>query len=158
MSEEEVKTDENLSDEEAILKIAQAMKDNAPAVDEKVNVHTFLLNVVQTPDSRKVGNLRDDKEYNELGKPQHSVRGNFDQALIAEKIMNNKFFAGYLNQEAENTLATSLSREATLIRLATTQTRQVADITKRRTKNKGMFKSTTTSQGGDTIVNQGDKE
>lgn len=153
-------TEENqqeMSDEEAILKIAQAMKDNTPSSDEKQNVHTFLINVVQGENIERVaktGNLRDDNDLNELGIPQWNVRGAMAMARIAKMLMNNTFYQEYFESQAKETLATSLSREGFLDRLATIQTKQVADITKRTTKNKGMFKSKTVSTGGDTLVKE----
>lgn len=97
MSEE--KTNEDMSDEEAIMKIAQAMKDNAPSQDEKHNVHSFLVNVIKETEIDKVsklGNLRDDKEMNELGIPRWNVRGNLEMARISEKIMGNAFLQNIL--------------------------------------------------------------
>ena len=150
----EQQTPEEISDEEAIMKIAQAMKDNAPTTEDKQNVHTFLLNVVTTKDTNKVGNLRDDKDMNELGEPQYTVRGAKEMALISNKIMNNKYFEEYFKIEAENTLATSLSREGFLIKQAVTQTKQVADITKRKKINKGWFgKKEIEESGGNTTTN-----
>lgn len=139
----------DISDEEALMKIAQAMKDNAPSPEEKQNVHTFLLNVVTTKDTTKVGNLRDDKELNELGVPGYNVRGAKEMARISYQIMDNEYFSNYFREEAEDTLATSLSREGFLVKQATVQTKQVADITKRRKINKGWFKKTEETSGGD---------
>lgn len=99
-----------MSDEEAIMKIAMAMKDNAPTQEEKHNVHKFLFDVVVAKDTTKIGNLQVDKEINELGLPEHTVRGSKSMELIADKIMDNDYFKGYFEQEAEDTLATSLSR------------------------------------------------
>ena len=144
-----------LSDEEAILRIANAMKDNAPTQEDKHNVHKFLFDVVMAKDSTKIGNLQVDKEINELGVPEHTVRGSKSMELISNKIMDNKYFEGYFEQEAEDTLATSLSREGFLIKSAVTQTKQIADITKRRTKNKSWFKTKEESSGGDTTSSGG---
>lgn len=145
---------QEMSDEEAILKIANAMKDNVPAPDEKHNVHTFLVNVIQAEDIMKVvkvGNLRDDKEMNELGHPSWNVRGALDMARISDKIMGNSFFKEYFEASAMETTASSLSREGFMIKQATTQTKQVADVTKRRKINKGWFgKSKIEESGGDT--------
>lgn len=142
-----------MSDEEALLKIAEAMKDNAPSSEEKQNVHTFLLNVVQAEDANKIskiGNLRDDKEMNELGKPIWTVRGALGMALISDKIMGNKYFDEYFKEEAVITLNTSLSREGFLIKQATTQTKQVSDATRRRKINRGMFgRKNIEESGGD---------
>lgn len=132
-------SEQEMSDEEAIMKIAAAMKDNAPSSEDRQSVHTFLHNVAIAEKSTKVGNLRDDKDMNELGYPIHNVRGALEMARISDKIMDNNFFKEYFEAEAEETLATSLSREGFLVRQATTSTKQVADVTKRRTVNKGWF-------------------
>ena len=150
MTEEE----QPMTDDEAIMKIAQAMKDNAPTQDEKQNVHTFLVNVIQASEPikiAKVGNLRDDKEMNELGFPTWNVRGALEMARISDKIMDNTFFKEFFEDSAVETLATSLSRTGFIIKQATTQTKQVADTTRRRKVNKGMFGSKTIEEtGGDT--------
>lgn len=151
-------TDENMTDEEAILKIAAAMKEQGPSQDDKQNVHTFLLNVVHANEPfslSKVGNLRDDKDMNELGKPKWTVRGDFGMALISQEIMENDYYTKYFELDAMNTLGTSLSRDGFLIKQATTTTKQVADATKRRKINKGMFgKKTIEESGGDITQNQ----
>lgn len=142
-----------LSDEEAIRQLALAMKDNAPQLEDKHTVHTFLHNIAISKDTKKVGNLRDDEKMNELGSPTHNVRGSFDMARISKEIMGNDYFAGWFKSEAESTLATSLSREGFLVRMGTTTTKQIADITKRRKINKGWFGSRTTEvSGGDTTA------
>lgn len=154
MVEEQTQQTGELSDDEAILKIAQAMKDNAPTEEQKQNVHTFLVNVVselETLRMAKLGNLKDSKEMNELGFPVWNVRGSLEMSRISEKIMSNDFFRDYFNASAIETLATSLSREGFLIKQATTQTKQVADVTRRRKINKGWFGSQKVEEsGGDT--------
>jgi len=146
---------EDMTEEEALLKIATLMKDNAPTQEEKNNIHTLLNNIIQAIDTTKAANLRDDKELNELGIPEHTVRGAKSMALIAEKIMDNEYFKEYFEKEAENTLATSLSREGFLVRQATVQTKQVADVTKRRKINKGWFGTKKIEEsGGDTTQSQ----
>ena len=143
--------EEEITEEEALMKIAQAMKDNAPTKEDQKNVHVFLHNVATSDDTTKTANLRDDKELNELGTPQYTVRGAKSMALIAGMIMDNDYFKEYFEKSAECTLATSLSRGGFLVRQATTQTKQVADITKRRKINKGWFgKKQVEESGGDT--------
>lgn len=149
---EEMVQEMTQEDEEALMKIAQAMKDNAPSPEEKQNVHTFLLNVVITKDTTKVGNLRDDKEMNELGIPTYNVRGAKEMSRISNLIMDNEYFGNYFKEESEDTLATSLSREGFLVKQATIQTKQVADITKRRKINKGWFTKKEEVSGGDTTT------
>jgi len=141
MSEEQ-QDNKEMSDEEAIMKIASAMKDNAPSQEDKVNVHTFLINVVKEQDIKsimKIGNLRDDKDMNELGVPSYNVRGALEMARISERLMGNNFFKEYFEASAGETLGTSLSREGFVIKQATTTTKQVADATRRRKINRGMF-------------------
>lgn len=148
--QQQVQPKQELSDEEALMKIVSAMKDNAPTPDEKSNIHTFLRDVVLTKDTTKIGNLQDDKDLNELGIPKHTVRGCKEMARISEKIMNNEFFKSYFNQESEDVLATSLSRGGFLVKQATIQTKIIADATKRRKINKGWFgKQRVEEQGGD---------
>lgn len=143
-----------LTDEEAIAKIAEAMKGNAPTQEDKQNVHTFLINVVQAENIEKIskiGNVRDDKEINELGIPRWNVRGALEMARISERLMDNNFFKEYFESQAINTLNTSLSREGFLVKQATTITKQVGDVTKRRKINRGMFgKKSIEEQGGET--------
>lgn len=145
----------SITDEETLAKLLAGMKDNPNAQDEKNNVHTFLLNVVNAEDNSKIGNLRDDKDMNELGNPSYTVRGSKDMALIAGQIMNNDFFAVYFETEAQNTLATSLSRGGFLVRQASIQTKQIVDSTKRKKINKGLFKSSTEESGGDITQQNG---
>jgi hypothetical protein len=157
MVDESVKSEDTLTneDEEALMRVAAAMKDSASSPDEKHSVPSFLFSVVKAKDTTKVGNLRDDKDMNELGSPIYSVRGAKEMQLIAKSIMENDYFAEYFEQEAEDALATSLSREGFLIRQVNMQTKQVADITKRRKINKGWFgKQTVEEQGGDTTIKQ----
>lgn len=143
-------SNEEMSDEEALMKLASVMKENAPSIDEKQNVHTFLFSVVSAKDTTKIGNLGTDKEMNELGNPQYNVRGAKEMSLIADKIMGNTYFKEYFDIDAENTLATSLSKDGFLVKQGTTQTKQVADITRRRKINKGWFgKQSVEEQGGD---------
>jgi hypothetical protein len=141
-------TEDNISEEEALMKLAAAMQGNAPTAEDKQSVHTFLNNVATADKSTKVGNLRDDKDMNELGSPSHNVRGSLEMARIADKIMGNEFFKDYFIAEAEDTLATSLSRDGFLVRQATTQTKQVADVTRRRKINKGWFGSKKVEESG----------
>lgn len=151
----ETYNDESITDDEAIMKIAAAMKGNAPTLEDRQSVHAFLHNVATADKTTKVGNLRDDKDMNELGTPVHNVRGSLEMARISDKIMGNNFFKDYFEAEAEDTLATSLSREGFLVRQATTSTKQISDITKRRKVNKGWFGSKSVeSSGGDTIADR----
>jgi len=148
MTEETQTKDEDELTEDDIMKLAQAMKDNVPTQDEKQNVHTFLHSVVVADDTKKIGNLKDDKDFSELGLPTHTVRGSLEMARISDKIMDNTFFRTWFKEEAEDTLATSLSRGGFLIRQATVQTKNVADVTRRSKINKGWFTKKKEETGG----------
>jgi len=150
-----MQAEQEISDEEAIMKIAAAMKGNAPTLEDRQSVHAFLHNVATADQTTKVGNLRDDKDMNELGSPVHNVRGSLEMARISDKIMDNDFFKEYFQAEAEDTLATSLSRDGFLVRQATSQTKIVADATRRRKVNKGWFgKQSMEESGGDPGINR----
>lgn len=150
----EQKQEKEISDEDALLKIAEAMKGNAPSLEDKQSVFTFLFNVATAEDTTKTANLRDDKDMNELGVPAYTVRGAKEMALISNKIMDNNYFKEYFIAEAENTLSTSLSREGFLVRQGTTQTKQIADVTKRKKVNTGWFgKKSVEESGGDSTTN-----
>jgi len=141
-------SEEEMSDDEAILKIASAMKGNEPTHDDKQSVPAFLFNIVTSDDTTKIGNLDNDKDNNELGFPVHNVRGSLELARISDQIMDNEYFTKWFATEAEATLATSLSKQGFLIKQATTQTKQVADVTKRRKINKGWFGSKKIEESG----------
>ena len=118
MVEEENQT-EQLTDEQILMKLSQAMKDNAPSEEEKQNVHTFLVNAIKETDTFKVaklGNLRDDKEINELGRPSWTVRGSLEMARISDKLMGNTFFSDYFKCASDETNITSLSREGFILK------------------------------------------
>ena len=143
MAEEETTTEENesISEEEKQQILAAMAKYPVATPDEKHNVHTFLNEVLKTKDTTKVGYLIENNDYNEIGRPSLSVRTAKELALFAEKIMENNLFKEYFLAEAENTLATSLSRNGKLISLAVIQKRIIADESKPRTINKGWFKN-----------------
>jgi len=134
---------EEISDDEAIKKLAEAMKGSAMSPEEKQNVFTFLTNVAITKDTTKTAFLRDDKDLNEVGIPKLPVRTYHSLALVASDIMNNVYFEAYFKKEAEIIAKTSLSRGGFLTKLAVMQRREIADVTapRRRKSSKSWFKS-----------------
>ena len=123
-------------DEELTQEDVEALKKFLPVPEEKYNVHLFLHRVATADDTTKVGFLKEE----ELGEPKYPVRSAKEFALIAEQIIGNDYIKDYFNKIAEITTASSLSKDGFLIRQATTTTRQIADISKLRKKNKGWFK------------------
>lgn len=114
-----------------------------PRPEVKHNVHTFLNTVLETPDTTKVGNLTPQ----ELGMPRLPLRSDKELELFAREVMHNDFFALMFKQSAENTVATSLSKDAKLINLAVMQKRIIADETKPKTVNRGWFSSKNKTEG-----------
>ncbi len=104
----------------------------------KSNVHSFLTKIIQSPDTLKTGNLTED----ELGMPHLPVRTYKELQLFSEDIANQKEWGEYFGKMSEIQTASSLSKEALLVKLAVTQTKQLADISKGPRKvNTGWFKS-----------------
>jgi hypothetical protein len=110
-------------------------KQGYPVPDERHNTHTFLAKVLKTEDTTKVGNLTED----ELGMAKHPVRAFKEFALISDKICEDPLMTEFFNKEAENVLATSLSRNGKLIGLAVIQKRVIEDETKPKKSNTGWF-------------------
>jgi hypothetical protein len=127
MSEQE----EGFTEEQA----AQMLREYA---ESKQNQHTFFKDVVKTKDTTKVGNLSDE----ELGEPYLEVRALKDLEIFSREICDDNGWADYFKKQAEQVLATSLSRDAMLLKLSVTSTKQLADISpKSKKQNKGWFKS-----------------
>lgn len=130
-------TEETLTpQEEKVLNDFINQNQIAPNAEEKYNVHTFLHKVATSDDTTKTGYLKDE----EVGKPKYPVRALKQLALIANTIVGNEYMANYFLQQSENITASSLSRDGFLVKQGTTQTKQVADITKPKTENKSWFK------------------
>lgn len=104
--------------------------------DPKQNVHTFLHNVVTAADTTKLGNLNEE----EIGMSLNSVRAFNHAADFAEFIMENEALAKYLRKASQNVTAPSLSRSGFLVRQATLQRREMADVTKVGKTNSSWFK------------------
>ena len=130
MGEEDLTTEEK----DELYKYLAAT--GTPVAEEKFNVHLFLNKVATTEDTTKVANLMEE----ELGAPKYPVRAQKNFARISSDIIGNETFADYFKGQAEDTLATSLSREGFLDKLAITTTRQFGEINKApRKKNRSWF-------------------
>lgn len=122
---------ETISDE-----VAARLGGTIPTPEEKQNVHTFLTKVVTEKNTTKIGNV----SIEELGVPKQTIRGYKEMALISDKIIQNDFFKEYFSQEAENVLSTSLSKDGFLVKQATLTRKEMSDVTKPKTVNKGWFR------------------
>lgn len=148
MTEEQTPEQKSLNDAE-LKELASylAASGSTPQQEEKYNVHLFLHRVATADDTTKVGNLGE----TELGNPKYPERTLKELALISNELIENDALADYFAKEAEILTSTSLSKEGFLVRQATTTTRQIADVTKKKmTSNKGWFskKETSTESSG----------
>jgi hypothetical protein len=101
----------------------------------KANVHSFFTNVIKANDTTKTGNLNQD----ELGMSKLPVRTYKELALFSKEIANEDGWADYFNKMSEIQTATSLSKDAILIKLSVTNKKELADMTPEKKKNKGWF-------------------
>jgi len=112
-----------------------------PRQEEKQNIYAYFKKVLSVEDNSKTAFLTDE----ELGLVKIPVRTNQEIALYCEvmgmgSVNEKKGFAGYFIKEAQITLATSLSREGFLDKLAVTQKKESEIKTRKRTVNRGWFK------------------
>ena len=128
--------DDSMTEEE-LAEMIQKIAGTTPVPDEKQNVHTFLNNIALADDTTKLGYLTE----TELGMPILPVRSDKSLALWSGEVMDNMFFEKYFLKESEDTTSTSLSRDGFLVKQATLQKREIADLTKPKKENKGWFKS-----------------
>ena len=135
--------DEELTEEEQLALQSAIVKYGSPQAEVKHNTHTFLKEVLDTKDTSKVGFLSGD----ELGIPSHPVRVLKELALFSNKVLDNPFITEYFNIEAENTFASSLSREGFLDKLAVIQVKKNIDEQKIKNVNKSWFKKKEKTEG-----------
>jgi len=127
--------EEELTPEER-TELSKLLGGSAPVPDEKHNVHTFISKVLTTQDTTKVGNLNEA----EIGMTRNPVRAYKEGAIWARNVIKCEGAAKILSAYAEIATATSLSRQAALLRFATTMNRTIADVTKPKVENKSWFK------------------
>ena len=137
--------EDNYTPEEMAL-LEQTAKEFATVPPEdKFNLHSFLNKIIESDDTTKTGNLT----AIEVGEPVFSARTLKDCALLSNKIIGNEYFRDYFLLDAENLTATSLSKDAKLITLATESRRLIENKTKpKSTENKGWFKRKEPVEGG----------
>jgi hypothetical protein len=102
---------------------------------KQMNTHTFFTDVIKSKSTTKTGNLNID----ELGMPRLTQRGVKELELFCSDTFKDKGWEDYFRDLAEIQTATSLSKDAILIKLAVTSKKELADVTPEKKKNKGMF-------------------
>ena len=117
----------------------------APVPDEKHSVFSFLHKVAIAGDTTKLGNLNEE----EVGHPKLPLRTLKELSLFCKDIADMEYFSDYFDRKAEIMTATSLSKEALLLKLAVVTRREQSNILAApRKENKGWFKKKDKSQGG----------
>jgi hypothetical protein len=105
--------------------------------EQKANLHTFLTNVIKSPDTTRVGNLNEE----ELGLSILPLRTNKELSLFCSNLAGNETWANYFEGMAQIGTSTSLSKNGFLLKIAITSKKEssLADVTPRK-ENKGWFK------------------
>jgi hypothetical protein len=143
MSEEEQITDEEREELKKLLGGA-----SAPIPDDKQNIHTFITKVLTAKDTTKTGNLTE----MEIGMMRNPVRAYKEEEVWARHIIKCEELAQMFAAQSEITTSTSLSRGGTLLKVATTTTRNIADLsTPKQSTNSGWFKKKEEHKPGSSI-------
>jgi len=116
----------------------------APVPDEKHSVFGFLHKVAVADDTTKLGNLKEE----EVGFPKLPLRTLKELALFCKDVADMGYMAGYFDKKAEILTATSLSKEALLLKLAVVTRREQSNILAAPKENKGWFKKKKPTEGG----------
>ena len=104
----------------------------SPEAEKKDSLFKFFREIIKSEDSRKIGNLTDV----ELGKVKRGVRHYFDIANYA-RVEGLNIVAAYLEDKAENILATSDSRKGFLLSTVVTQIKKQQKLSDTAGKVKG---------------------
>ena len=101
--------------------------------NKQSSVIDFFRDIIISPSTTKTGNLSID----ELGMPRLTQRGVLELALFTDKTFIDKGWNEYFTDLAEIQTKTSLSKNGTLINLAVTQKKELADMSPSEQKKKG---------------------
>jgi|TARA_R100000501_G_C2623662_1_gene116850 hypothetical protein len=131
---------------------------SASQVEQQVNVHSFLKDASRNKTleinkgfSRPAVSLSNVTEE-ELGHGEITVRGLQKISLFCNAVGNKKGFANYFAQKAEILNATSLGKNAELLKLAVMQKKIISDETRKTPQKKGLFGGGgQQQQGGDNL-------
>lgn len=122
--------------EEAPLTESQAEEMLRAFAQKAVNTHTFFTDVIKARATTKTGNLSPE----ELGLPRLTQRGILELELFCKETFKDDGWAIYFRDLAEIQTSSSLSKEAILIKLATTTRKELADVSPEpKKRNRGMF-------------------
>ena len=121
--------EDNISEEQAQEIVRQF-------AEAKENTQSFFSKVIKAEDTTRTGNLSEE----ELGVSQLPVRTYEELALFCRDICEDDSFGSYFDKMSEIQTATSLSKNALLLKLVVTQKKELADLTPKKKVKKGFFK------------------
>jgi hypothetical protein len=102
---------------------------------ESKTIPAFFKDVVMSVDTTKTGNLSQE----ELGVSQLPFRTYKELELFCRDVWGDEKFANFFKKMGEIQVASSLSKEALLMKLVVTKKSEVSDMTPRK-KNKSWYK------------------
>ena len=106
--------------------------------ESRQNLHSFFTNIIKSDDTTKTGNLTQE----ELGMPKVPFRTFKQLELFCGDVYKDDEWASYFKKLGEIHTASSLSKDALLMKLSVTQKKELSDITPRsKKKRSGLFKS-----------------
>jgi len=114
---------------------AEDLRDFIRKVGEEKGIDNFFLEIIRNDDSLKLGNLTQD----EIGLPQLPVRTLVELADDCENIPSMSSFVDDFRKQAQNMIASSLSKEGFLIKARITQKKELLDSDKRKQKRRSLF-------------------
>ena len=105
--------------------------------ESKESIPSVFLRVIKSDDTLKTANLSEE----ELGTPHLPVRTYKELALFSKDVCSEQELADYFNAMSEIQTASSLSKEALLLKLLVTSKKEISDVTPtNKRENKGWFK------------------
>ena len=102
---------------------------------EEKGIDNFFLEIIRTNNTIKVGNLEED----ELGKPRIPIRTMLKLKEDCRLIPSMSSFTTDFENQVENVLASSLSKEGFLIKARITQKKELLDNKKKKRSIKTLF-------------------
>jgi predicted house-cleaning noncanonical NTP pyrophosphatase (MazG superfamily) len=109
------------------------------------NLHSFFSKIITANRTLKTGNLSE----TELGMSKLPVRTYEELALFSRDVADENEWADYFEKMSEIQTASSLSKDATLLKLAVTIKKELADMTPGKKSNKGWFKKKDSGNSGE---------
>jgi hypothetical protein len=107
-------TEQDLSNmtEEQLMALAKELDTGYPKPEDKASIYSLFKKFFEAKDSTKIGNINDEELY--------AVRSLKNAATYCN-VFNQELVSKYLNNKAENILASSMSKKFAFVLAAVTQ-------------------------------------